>query len=121
MSLDVQLIRKVYLSYDEGKTYIEKEEEELYWANITHNLNKMAAEADIYQALWRPEEINSTKAKNIMKLLEKGLKNLKSRPEYFEQFNSSNGWGLYENFVPFVENYLKACKEFPNADIYVCR
>lgn len=27
MSLDVQLIRKVYLSYDEGKTYIEKEEE----------------------------------------------------------------------------------------------
>ncbi|GGW83125.1 hypothetical protein [Salegentibacter mishustinae] len=120
MSLDVQLIRKVYLSYDEGKTYIEKEEE-LYWSNITHNLNKMAAKADIYQALWRPEEINSTKAKNIMKLLEKGLKNLKSRPEYFEQFNSSNGWGLYENFVPFVENYLKACKEFPNADIYVCR
>ena len=113
MSLDVQLIRKVHLSYDEGKTYIEKEEE-LYWANITHNLNKMAAEAGIYQALWRPEEINSTKAKNIIKLLEKGLKDLESRPEYFKQFNSSNGWGLYENLVPFVEKYLKACKEFPN-------
>lgn len=120
MSLDVQLIRKLNLSSDQGKNYIEQEQE-LYWANITHNLNKMAAEASIYQALWRPEEINSTKAKNIIELLEKGLKDLKSRPEYFEQFNSSNGWGLYENFVAFVEKYLKACKEFSDAEIYVSR
>lgn len=30
---------------------------EVYEANITHNLNKMAQEAGIYTALWRPSEL----------------------------------------------------------------
>ena len=118
MSLDVYLNRKRYLSYDEGKTYTE-DTEQVYWANITHNLNKMAGEAGIYEALWRPEEIGKTKASEIVELLEKGLVDLKARPEYFETFNSPNGWGMYEHFVPFVEKYLEACKEYPDAIIEV--
>jgi hypothetical protein len=59
--------------------------------------------------------------KKIIELLEKGLADLKERPEYFEQFNSSNGWGMYEHFVPFVEKYLEACKEYPDAIIEVSR
>lgn len=120
MSLHVSLYRKLYLSYDEGKTYVEKEEC-VYDANITHNLGKMADKAGIYYALWRPEEIEKSKAKDIIELLEKGLSDLKSRPEYFEKFNSPNGWGIYEHFVPFVEKYLEACKEYPETDIYVSR
>lgn len=120
MSLDVYLNRKRYLSYDEGKTYTE-DNEEVYWANITHNLNKMAREAGIYEALWRPEEIGKTKASEIVELLEKGLSDLKARPEHFEKFNSPNGWGMYEHFVPFVEKYLEACKEYPDAVIEVSR
>lgn len=120
MSLDVYLSRKVYLSYDKGQTYIEKEED-VYSANITHNLGEMAEKAGIYYALWRPEEIEKTKAKDIIELLEKGLDDLKSRPDYFEQFNSPNGWGMYEHFVPFVEEYLNACKENPECDIYASR
>ena len=54
-------------------------------------------------------------------LVEKGLADLKARPEYFEQFNSPNGWGMYENFVPFVSEYLEALKEYPEAKIQVCR
>ena len=120
MSLDVSLYRKLYLSYDEGKTYVEKEEC-VYDANITYNLGEMADKAGIYYALWRPEEIGKTKASEIVELLEKGLTDLKSRPEYFEQFNSPNGCGMYEHFVPFVEKYLEACKEYPETDIYVSR
>ena len=120
MSLDVYLNRKRYLSYDEGKTYTE-DSEQVYWANITHNLNKMAGEAGIYEALWRPEEIGKTKASEIVELLEKGLAALKARPEHFEKFNSPNGWGMYEHFVPFVEKYLEACKEYPDAIIEVSR
>ena len=120
MSLDVYLNRKRYLSYDEGKTYTE-DTEQVYWANITHNLNKMAGEAGIYEALWRPEEIGKTKASEIVELLEKGLADLKARPEHFEKFNSPNGWGMYEHFVPFVEKYLEACKEYPDAIIIVSR
>lgn len=140
MSLDVYLNRKRYLSYDEGKTYTE-DTEQVYWANITHNLNTMAGEAGIYEALWRPhrlkegynisendhqaewkfEEENTTLAKDIIPFLEKGLSDLKTRPEYFEKFNSPNGWGMYEHFVPFVEKYLEACKEYPDAIIEVSR
>ena len=120
MSLDVYLLRKRSISYDKGKTYTE-EDEQVYWANITHNLNKMADEAGIYEALWKPEEINKYKAKDIIEILEKGLSDLKSRPEHFEKFNSPNGWGMYEHFVPFVEDYLNACKEYPDATIEVSR
>ena len=120
MSLDVYLNRKRYLSYDEGKTYTE-DIEQVYWANITHNLGKMAGEAGIYEALWRPEEIGKTRASEIVELLEKGLADLKARPKHFEKFNSPNGWGMYEHFVPFVEKYLEACKEYPDAIIEVSR
>ena len=120
MSLDVYLNRKRYLSYDEGKTYAE-DNEQVYWANITHNLGEMAGEAGIYEALWRPEEIGKTKASEIIELLEKGLADLKARPEHFEKFNSPNGWGMYKHFVPFVEKYLASCKEYPDAIVEVSR
>lgn len=94
---------------------------EVFSANITHNLNSMADAAGIYQACWRPEEIGAKYASDIIPLLEKGLEDLKSRPEYFKQFNSPNGWGMYENFVPWVEKYLAACKENPDAEIQVSR
>ena len=106
MSLDVSLYKGEYCVYS---------------ANITHNLNKMAMEADIYYALWRPEEINCVNAIDIVELLELGLNKLKSNPNYYKQFDSPNGWGLYIHFVPFVEKYLEACKENIDAKIEVCR
>jgi hypothetical protein len=98
-------------------------EPQLYWANITHNLNKMADEAGIYHALWRPEELPSpaTRASDLISLLERGLIALKKDPNHFRTFNPSNGWGDYSGLVTFVENYLAACKEFPEARIRVSR
>lgn len=140
MSLDVYLIRKKWISYDAGETFTE-ENEEVYNANITHNLGEMADKAGIYEALWRPhrlkegynipeedhdaeykfEEANTIKAIDIIQYLEKGLADLKARPEHFEKFNSPNGWGTYVNFVPFVEKYLNACKQYPDAKVEVWR
>lgn len=94
---------------------------ESYWANITHNLGTMADKAGIYKALWRPEEINAKQAKDIIPLLKEGLKQLKKRPAYFAKFNATNGWGMYEHFVPFVEKYLDACLKDPDAIISVSR
>lgn len=94
---------------------------EIYWSNITHNLGKMAHEAYIYEHLWRPEEVGVTKAKQLIRPLEEGLAFLKREPEHFSQFNAPNGWGKYENFVPFVEKYLEACRENPDATVRVSR
>lgn len=94
---------------------------EVYSDNITHNLGKMAREAGIYEYLWRPDEICITKAEQLIKPLEEGLALLKREPKHFEQFNAPNGWGMYEHFVPFVERYLEACRENPDADVSVSR
>lgn len=94
---------------------------EVHWSNITHNLGRMAKEAGIYEACWRPEEIGAKYAKDIIPLLEQGLGDLKKRPDHYKLFNAPNGWGLYENFVPWVEEYLIACKEYPDAEIQVSR
>ena len=93
----------------------------IYSDNITHNLNKMANEAGIYKHLWRPEEIGITKAHQLIEPLRAGLELLKSDPARFEKHNASNGWGMYEHFVPFVESYLSACEENPNAEVSVSR
>lgn len=92
-----------------------------YDANITHNLGKMAAAAGIYEALWRPDEIGITKAAQLIEPLRAGLGLLKADRQKFEAFNASNGWGLYEHFVPFVEKYLAACEEHPETTVRVSR
>lgn len=92
---------------------------ELYWSNITHNLSDMAREAGIYEALWRPHEIGVKKPKDIIKVLTRGLKELKSDPEYYKKYESLNGWGLYNEFIPFIEDYLNACHLYHDQKIRV--
>ena len=94
---------------------------EVFERNITHNLGQMADKAGIYKALWRPDENGFERADDIIVILERGLKKLKDNPEKFKQYNSDNGWGIYDHFVLFVEAVLKACREYPNAIIEVSR
>jgi len=96
-------------------------EAEVYTANITHNLGPMASEAGIYQHLWRPDEIDIKKAKDLIEPLKDGLALLQSDPERFKAFNPSNGWGDYEGLLRFVGGYLTACYWFPEAEVSVWR
>lgn len=93
----------------------------VYWANITHNLNAMASEAGIYKHLWRPDEIGIDKAKELIQPLTDGLAALNTNPERFKKFNPSNGWGTYEGLVEFVKEYLCACIRYPEARVSVSR
>lgn len=89
--------------------------------NITHNLNKMADEAGIYQHLWRPDELNITHAGDLIIPLTNALALMRADPERFKQHNPANGWGDYNGFVKFVEEYLTACQENPDAEIRASR
>ena len=93
----------------------------VYQANITHNLNRMADAAGIYKPLWRPDELEITRAEELIEPLSSGLEALKSNPERFEELNPENGWGTYEGLVQFVENYLGACRQYPQATVSVWR
>lgn len=123
--------RKVDVEIQEYETY------DVYETNITHNLGKMAGKAGIYEALWRPHRLKAdynipendhnaeyeyeskshTEAREIISIVEKGLADLRKRPDYYKQFSAENGWGTYEQFVPWVAKYLNALKEYPNAKI----
>ncbi len=94
---------------------------EVYACNITHNLGAMAQAAGLYTPLWRPEEITITAAKQLIEPLSAGLERLRSEPDAMRQLNPSNGWGCYENLVEFVERYLAACRENPDATVMVSR
>jgi len=95
--------------------------DEVYAANITHNLTTMADHAGIYQELWRPEEIGITKASQLVKPLWEGLTILRNDPDKFKSYNPPNGWGTYEGLMDFVEQYLVACIKHPDATIEVSR
>jgi len=94
---------------------------ELYTSNITHNLNIMAEEAGIYKALWRPEEVGISEARQLIEPLKEGIRKLEFDPAKFRKLNSPNKWGLYKHFLPFVKNYWKACVRYPNAKIKAWR
>lgn len=99
--------------------YLTENGEEVFWANITHNLGAMASEAQIYNCLWRPNENGITKAQQIIEPLARGLTLLVTEKARFEAFNSPNGWGKWENFVPWCAEYLQACRDHPDATVRV--
>lgn len=113
MSLNVDLIQK--------KCKYCGNRREGFSANITHNLTRMAREAGIYKAVWRPEECGITKAKHLIPVLRNAIEEMKTNPDGFKIFDSPNGWGLYENFLPWLERYLAACIRMPKAKVWVSR
>ena len=99
---------------------------EVYDANITHNLGKMAGKVacgkhTLYEYLWRPEEIGIKQAGELIQPLREGVKELKDKPDEYKKYDAENGWGTYKHFVPFVEKYLTACEENPDAEVDVSR
>lgn len=96
-----------------------EDDDTAYHANITHNLTAMAEAASLYSYLWRPEEVGIERAEQLVGPLRDGLAALKKDPEKFKAFNPPNGWGNYEGFVRFVEDYLAACLRTPHATVSV--
>lgn len=95
--------------------------DEVYSANVTHNLGRMAREAGIYEPLWRPDEIGIKTAAQLIEPLWGGLIRLEDDPGRFKAFNPENGWGTYDGFVEFVRGYLNACRAYPAAEVSVWR
>lgn len=94
----------------------------VFSANITHNLNTMADHAGgLYEHLWRPDECGVATASQLIEPLRAGLKKLQSEPDYFKKFNPENGWGDYEGLLSFVAKYLSACVRYPDATVEVSR
>lgn len=122
MSLDVYLYSEVSQLPEPGQEWESENYYQLYWDNITHNLGKMAQAVGCYVACWRPEEISlDCRASDIRASLTKAIADMEARPEHYTQFNSPNGWGTYENFLPWLKRYEFACRLNPTAKVRVSR
>ena len=95
--------------------------EEFFWANITHNLGPMAQLGGFYQALWRPDERGWSRARDLIGPISEGLDAMLSDPPKFKALDAKNGWGTYDDFLPWVRRYLDACKAHPDALVRVSR
>ena len=104
-----------------GHQHVTTQDKVVYESNITLNLNTMADAAGMYYHLWRPEEVEVTTARQLIQPLHQGLAVLRSDPERFRRFDASNGWGRYDDLVRFVESYVRACEEYPDATVSVSR
>jgi hypothetical protein len=96
MSLDLSLIN------EKG--------EEVYSCNITHNLGAMAKACGLYKLLWRPEELEFTTAGEFLPYLRKGIAELAAYPTIYKEYHAENGWGTYDDFLPFVNKFIAACE-----------
>jgi len=91
--------------------------ETVHEQNITHNLVPMAKEAGIYDILWRPEENQIWFARQLIDPLSRAISNMEADPERFKAFDAGNGWGKYDNFLPWLQELLEACKRHPDATV----
>lgn len=125
MSLDFFIYeqRKDQCECSCGHKHVADIETTLASFNITHNLNEMAEHASIYGCLWRPEEQVPpiVTAAQVAARLRPGLAALKANPSKFRPLSASNGWGTYEQFVPWVEEVLAACEAHPDALVRASR
>lgn len=94
---------------------------EVWSANVTHNLGAMADEAGIGDMVWSPEKVGIKMACQLIEPLRAAIETMKSDPERFRKLDAKNKWGTYDNFVPWLERLLGACREWPNAEVKVSR
>lgn len=115
MSLDVYLKFEIDTG---GKPF----DAEVFSANYTHNCNTMAEAAGIYKYVWRPDECPDVKcAGDLIVPLQRGINEMVSNPAKYIAMNPPNGWGSYETFLPWLQNYRQACVDYPKAQVGVCR
>jgi len=90
--------------------------------NITHNLNKMAMEAAIYEPLWRPEEVwADARAADLEPLLREAIPEIIRNRDKYAEFNAPNGWGNVDGFIRFIRAVHSACVAYPTSYVRACR
>ena len=90
----------------------------VFSGNITHNLSEMWRRAGVHHALYDSQGLL---ARDILPDLRRGLHRMEDNPEVYRVFDSPNGWGVYENALPWLREVVAACEENPDATIRVSK
>ena len=110
------------MSYDMVlKAKVERERHNKYvhvadGGGITWNVHELIEKSSGWTI---KNEANNGLAEDIGKLIERGIYELETSPEEYEQYESPNGWGTIDGTLNFYRYLLEACKEYPYAYVFV--
>lgn len=109
------------------------EETDTWWANVTHNMGKMAraipvssnnenASATLYDYVWRPDEQEEKVDTTVMlRVLTEGIGYMISHRKDLLKFNPENGWGSYDSFLHWLIDYKNICEDHPECEVIASR
>lgn len=92
---------------------------ELWWRNITHNVNKMADKCGLYKPLWCANEYESNK--DIVEGISSGIKKAIEMRWELEAMNPENGWGSHKDLLLFAYAVRDALIEFPHGIVHISK
>ena len=87
---------------------------ETFEGNLTYNVGLMLRRAGIH-----PHILEGQMVKVVRPVIENAYMTMFENPDYFRQFEASNGWGTYESTMKFVSNLNVYLASAP--DDYVMR
>ena len=76
--------------------------------NVTYNVSDLLSHAFGCENF--ATFINGQNGLYLIPYIERAIHRLKKNPEYFKQFEASNGWGTVEQMIPYLERFLDSCK-----------
>ena len=113
---------------DGGNLYTALWEPEMFMdVAVAAQVQALEADKKYREARDLQETMPRARAKDIEPYLYKGLNLLRALPAYYKTFESApdphtgKPWGQYIHFLPWIEKYLIACGDFPNAVVRVSR
>ena len=121
MSLEIYLYSKKTLTCDCGRVHEIDTDNNVFNANITSNLYRMAIEAGVGDELWNPYELDISKAGQLIEPLNNAIADMEHRPSHYQKFDAANGWGTYKDFLPWLKRLYDACKEYPNSTVEISK
>ncbi len=113
MSLDIWLEQYVDYGGPDGPEKIVLMDE-----NMTHNLTAMWELVGVYTALYHSE---GKEAREVYDALTLGVEYMKRYPSLCKKHDAPNGWGTYEQALPWLEKVTEAFRRYPKATIRVSR
>ena len=96
-----------------------KNQDTVYSTKLSRNLCEIATNVGLYRYLWKPNAVGIRAAKELIKPITSGLDKLKDQEETYINSEDEKVKNAYKEFIPLLENYLRACKMFPNSFVDV--
>jgi hypothetical protein len=115
LSLDISLETPTHCPHCGGSLH---GGQEIFSANITHNLMPMWKKAGVLDALYKSD---GERASDYIEALRAGVADFEKNYAEYEKLNAPNGWGLAEHALPWLKRVLAAFEQNQDATIRVSR